>query len=190
MLAARNNRLKPEDWIKAAFRALAKDGIGAVKAESLARSLKTTKGSFYWHFKDVPALHRAMLQLWKKDATAAIAKFVDDNAPLGAPRLYLLMQVITTMHGDNEYGGVAAEPSIRDWARTDKNVAKAVCQTDAQRIAYLQKLFSEAGFGPQAAFTKAEHLYASFVGLQTLATTREGSFHNKIENLLKTLLKK
>ena len=53
-------RLGPEDWVMAGFRALAADGPQAVRAETLARGLGATKGSFYWHFKDLAALHQAM----------------------------------------------------------------------------------------------------------------------------------
>ena len=38
----------------AGFRALARSGARALRAEALARDLDTTKGSFYWHFKDLP----------------------------------------------------------------------------------------------------------------------------------------
>ncbi|MFN3661424.1 TetR family transcriptional regulator [Yoonia sp.] len=43
-----------EDWLMAGFRALASHGPSALRAAALARDLGTTKGSFYWHFKDLP----------------------------------------------------------------------------------------------------------------------------------------
>jgi AcrR family transcriptional regulator len=190
MTARKSTRLQPGDWIKAAFRALARHGVNAVNAEALARTLKTTKGSFYWHFKDVPAFHRAMLDLWQKDATAAVAAMVDNSAGPGRARLELLAEIVTSLNSDNEYGGLSAEPSIRDWARTDAKVAKRVCLVDARRIAYVAKLFAEEGFPAKDAERRAELFYAGFVGLQTLAATRNGAFHKQLRDLLSRLLER
>ena len=57
-------RLTRPDWLLAGFQALAEAGPVALKAEPMARRLGTTKGSFYWHFADVPDFHRQMLSLW------------------------------------------------------------------------------------------------------------------------------
>ncbi|WP_163317770.1 TetR family transcriptional regulator, partial [Enterobacter hormaechei] len=43
--------LSAEDWISAAFRALSQGGAQAIRAEAIARDLKVSKGSFYWHFR-------------------------------------------------------------------------------------------------------------------------------------------
>jgi len=52
---ARSTRLTRDIWIDAGLKALVSDGPAALAAEPMARRMKTTKGSFYWHFKDVPA---------------------------------------------------------------------------------------------------------------------------------------
>jgi len=48
-------KLSPNDWIAAGFHTLANDGPKALQIKILAERLKATKGSFYWHFKDLPA---------------------------------------------------------------------------------------------------------------------------------------
>ena len=40
----------------AGFRALSAEGPQGIRVEAIARQLKLSKGSFYWHFKDVQAL--------------------------------------------------------------------------------------------------------------------------------------
>mgnify|MGYP001820637128 CR=1 FL=1 len=67
----RKPRLTKEAWINAGLSALKEHGPDALKAEALARRLGTTKGSFYWHFKDIPAYHDALLDVW-------LASAVDD----------------------------------------------------------------------------------------------------------------
>ncbi len=44
-------RLTRSDWVLAGFRALLASGPDAIRVEALARDLRATKGSFYWHFK-------------------------------------------------------------------------------------------------------------------------------------------
>ena len=73
-------RLNPEDWLGAGFRTLAARGPAALKAEVLARDLGTTKGSFYWHFKDVPTFRAQMLALWHARAVADIIEALADIA--------------------------------------------------------------------------------------------------------------
>ena len=72
-------RLSKDDWIKAGFKALTEAGPKALKAEPLARRLGTTKGSFYWHFDDVPAFQTAMMETWETRAYAEIVTLVEQQ---------------------------------------------------------------------------------------------------------------
>ncbi|RTL63482.1 MAG: TetR/AcrR family transcriptional regulator, partial [Hyphomicrobiales bacterium] len=60
-----DDRLARADWVKAGLKALAREGASALKADRLARELGVSRGSFYWHFADVDAFHRAVLEGWK-----------------------------------------------------------------------------------------------------------------------------
>src|SRR5215203_5175009 len=66
------DRLGAADWTRAALAAIAEKGTANVSIERLARDLGATKGSFYWHFKDRPALIEAALQRWERDYTDRI----------------------------------------------------------------------------------------------------------------------
>ena len=57
--------LQPDDWILAAFARLSAEGIDAVRIEVLARELRVSKGSFYWHFQDREELIGKMLARWE-----------------------------------------------------------------------------------------------------------------------------
>src|SRR3712207_4977412 len=64
--------LTAEDWLRAAVRALEGGGVDAVAVEPLARKLRVTKGSFYWHFKNRGALLGAVLERWEEECTEAV----------------------------------------------------------------------------------------------------------------------
>src|SRR5437764_2952853 len=53
-------------WIEEGLRALGVGGPDAVRVERLAQALGVTKGGFYWHFDDRPALLEEMLDAWER----------------------------------------------------------------------------------------------------------------------------
>src|SRR5271166_2476814 len=52
--ATMNDRLTKEDWIRHGLRTLANEGAHALKVGPMATKLKVSRGSFYWHFRDIP----------------------------------------------------------------------------------------------------------------------------------------
>lgn len=128
------SRLSPDDWIKAAFQRLGTGGIAAVRAEAIARDLKVSKGSFYWHFKDLPDLKTRMLAHWEDQATARIIAM--SKAVPGPERMAVLLELATSDLAD-PYGGLSTEAAIRDWARIEAEAAAAQARTDAARLAFL-----------------------------------------------------
>ncbi len=168
MVADMKPRLTPDDWIKASFAALTAGGPQAIRAEPIARTLKVSKGSFYWHFADVPALKQAMLDHWGKTATQDIIDLVEAKASSAKDRLRLLVQISTSSSND-EYGGALAEATIRDWARYDENAAKALKAVDQQRLAFVETQFRAHGIPKAQCRQNANILYAALIGLAHLS---------------------
>ena len=46
-------RLSASDWVDVGFTFLGDEGIQGIKIDRMAERLGVTKGSFYWHFKDL-----------------------------------------------------------------------------------------------------------------------------------------
>ena len=156
-------RLSPDAWTAAGFRALADHGPSALKAEPLARALGTTKGSFYWHFDDVPAFHSAMLADWE---ARAITEMTDTLEAHDDPR-----RALRALGKVAAQGAGSLDPAIRAWAREDEDVAEALARVDAQREGYLRGLCSAMGLSnPEF----ARMLYATLLGAQELAA-RDGT---------------
>src|SRR5215469_12958019 len=88
--AATSSRLDGGAWITAALDVLASKGIEGVRVEILAKHLKITKGSFYWHFKDRRALLDAMLNEWRRRATFAIIDRLESSHEPPVQRLQRL----------------------------------------------------------------------------------------------------
>ncbi len=147
--------LTPTTWIEAGLAQLAIEGPQALRAEPLARHLKTTKGSFYWHFKDVPAFQDALISHWKETALREADAFKDADGT-AAERLIQLGQAVQSD---------SADAALRAWGQSNGSVADAVADVDAARMTHLAALLAEMGTSNDD-FAKAA--YGALVGLRQM----------------------
>ena len=168
--AGTKSRLGRNDWVLAALRALVQGGIAAVKVEALARDLGTTKGSFYWHFKDLADLHQVMLEFWEAVATTSITAAVRASGLDGRGQLFLLVDMVSEPPSD-AVGGTAVEPALRDWGRTDPRARAVVERVDRQRLEDLAGFLTAAGVRTSDLIPAAQIIYAAVIGLEGLRLT-------------------
>ena len=159
--------LTAEDWIKGGFRALTTAGPQAIRVEPIARDMQVSKGSFYWHFKDVSALKVAMLDYWEAKATGEIIAAAEHIK--GSAREKLDALISQTGHTPEDVGGAGAEPAVLDWARYDPLAGRSVAKVTEKRLAYLKTLFADAG---PLADQHAILFYATYLGLSQLDADR------------------
>jgi AcrR family transcriptional regulator len=164
---ARQDHLSADDWITAGFRALSAGGEGALRAEAIARALKVSKGSFYWHFKDVADLKARMLGHWQERATAQVIQEIEGSDADARARMALLIQAATA-YPSEVYGGRGAEVAIREWARHDAAAAQSVRLVDRARMAYLVDLLTASGVPLAEAPSAARLFYGAYLGLMLL----------------------
>lgn len=157
-------RLSPDSWIDAGMNALLARGPSALKAETLARDLKTTKGSFYWHFKDVPAFHDALLEKWERDSLARLENAIasEDGSPV--QKLRYLSQVVEQQDADDV--STAVEPALRAWAKGYSGAANTISRVDRRRMQELSQLLETIGLSnPEL----ARIIYAANLGMAELS---------------------
>ncbi len=167
-------RLTPHIWLLAGLDALQSDGPQALAAEPMARRIGTTKGSFYWHFKDVPAYHTALLAHWQADALAAVMALVEGTGPADQS----LRNFGTVLLADR------TEASLRVWAQGNPLVAATLQEVDAQRLVYLTRLLRQLDLG-NPDFARA--LLATLVGLPQISddkATRQQTFDTLVDTVL------
>lgn len=157
-------RLDRSKWVEGARAALIAGGIAAVKVEPLAKALGATTGSFYWHFKDRPALLEALLQDWRDSNTSP---FLDAFHAGGGDPHAQLDAIVKVWLEEKEFSPVY-DAAIRDWARVAPEVERVVRRVDAQRIGLLKRIFVGLGYDPRRAFIRARITYFHQVGYYTL----------------------
>ena len=151
------------DWVKAAARRLASGGSEAVAIEPLARDMGLTKGSFYWHFRDRPALLAALVSDWESRATAPLLDRLKRMGGEPADRLSALMATVAAE------GGGSLDPAMRAWAQNDPTAAASIGRVDAARLAHIAGEFRDLGFAAAAAWTRARLFYLHLLGEHALA---------------------
>jgi AcrR family transcriptional regulator len=151
--------LSAEAWIDAALDVLRRHGVEAVRVEPLARLLGVTKGSFYWHFADRPALLDSLLERWERLATQEVIRTVELVSDDPAERLRELTRLVF------RHGG-PLDRAVRAWASHDEDAARVVARVDGERYAFVRALLEAHGLDRDIAATRARLLYTSLVGEQ------------------------
>jgi AcrR family transcriptional regulator len=155
--ARSRTRLSREDWIEVALHALADGGPPAVAVERLAARLQTTKGSFYWHFKDREELITEALATWERKATDAL---IEEMEKIANPveRLHQLMIADTELE-EEEHPDVRLLPSA-----SDPVVGEVVKRVQRKRLDFLARAFRDAGFTPAESRLRARLAYSLYIG--------------------------
>jgi AcrR family transcriptional regulator len=165
--ATMNDRLTKDDWITHGLRTLAKDGANALKVGPMAASLEVSRGSFYWHFRDIADFRSQLLRSWQERSTGQVIRDLD--AAKGEPdRLKHLMKRAfpAKRHLDR---------AIRSWAAEDEEVARLVASVDARRVAYIAKMLVAAGVDSKKALPRAAFMYWAYLGQAVVMDPRHSS---------------
>jgi AcrR family transcriptional regulator len=169
-------------WIEAALDALAEGGIDAVRVDPLAKRLGVTRGSFYWHFTDRPALHQAMLKEWRKRQSYQIGSRIDSQTPAPGERLKRTLELPNS--SPRAKRAAAIELAIRLWARRDSEAAKAVRHIDRVRLKYYAGLYSEMGLAPAQACKRAFVFYAALMAQAFIITDADTDVSGDLADML------
>jgi AcrR family transcriptional regulator len=162
-----NDRLTKSDWIRHGLRTLANEGPNALKVAPMSISLKVSRGSFYWHFRDLADFRSQLLQSWQENSTDRVIQDLD--ARQGEPgRLRQLMRRAFS-------GTRKLDRAIRSWAAEDEAVARIVASVDDRRVARIAKLLLEAGVESATSSQRAAFLYWAYLGQVVVMDSRHSS---------------
>ena len=176
-LASPRVQLDRENWIESATDVLAREGLGGLRIEVLAKRCGVTKGSFYWHFKDRQDLLTAMLEYWKEGRIRDIEKTTSVTPGREREQLHFAIEVYGASRNRK---GMAIELAVRDWARHDPQAATFVEAVDLYRLECTRKLFVAAGMTDAEAKSRSLLLYACVFGLSLMHYTH---FDDHLEDL-------
>jgi AcrR family transcriptional regulator len=150
-----SDQLSAQDWLDQGLKALATNGVAALKAEPLAKAMGVSRGSFYWHFADVGAFRTAILAHWREVSAERVIAGLEAAAHEN-PLLLLLRRTFSSR--------LSLEKAVRGWAVFDAEARGAVQAIDRRRVDYIEVMLRKAGLAEDAAQARAQILYWAFVG--------------------------
>ena len=152
-ITGESHDLGRDEWLRAARLALLKGGVEEVRVERLARELRVTKGSFYWHFADREELLELLLREWEQELPEITAQW---KAARGRAALKQLLQEMEERASLSEKGIGPSDAAIFTWASISPRVARRVKKVERDRIRLVRKLMGDSG--------RAELFYLAWLG--------------------------
>ncbi|MEM7739988.1 MAG: TetR/AcrR family transcriptional regulator [Pseudomonadota bacterium] len=124
----------------------------------MAKSLGVSRGSFYWHFKDLASYHARLLEHWRAITTDAVIRDIDAGYD-DRHRLEELM-----LRAIQRGRQTRLDQAIRHWALFDKTVEASLADVDRMRMAYITSLLVAAGVSQKKAMLRSRLIYAASLG--------------------------
>lgn len=156
-----------ELWLNAAYDLLISSGIDAVKVMTLAKHTDLTRTGFYWHFKDLNAVHECLIDCWEETNTGNL--IARSNAP--AQSIAEAMLNVFDCWYDATLFDAPLDLAIRNWARTDTKVKARLDAADSIRINSLAKMFIRFGYEPADAEVRSLTVIYTQIGYISMHVT-------------------
>jgi AcrR family transcriptional regulator len=173
--------LKKQDWLEHGLQTLSSHGFEALKAEPMAKSMKVSRGSFYWHFADIKTFHQEVLEHWQEVVTRQVIADVA-TLPENVSKVRSLVQLAFNGNAD-------LERAVRSWATQNENASAIAKAVDKQRIDFMVGLLISEGVSLAFANSRAAFLYWGYLG-QTMTTNprHETASKSDLDNIIDLFL--
>ncbi|KEJ95338.1 transcriptional regulator, TetR family [Pseudosulfitobacter pseudonitzschiae] len=176
--------LSRDAWVAAARKVLEKRGIAEVKIDGLARKLKVTRGSFYFHFKSLKDLHEELLNEWRRANCAPFHALSDANYDDG---LQLFTDIVHVWVDEAPFSP-ALDLATRDWSRTSKALATEVEENDNLRMDLLTQAFQKMGYDQDESIVRARITYFHQIGQYALSFKEPRDIREQYQPLFGSVL--
>jgi AcrR family transcriptional regulator len=162
-----DERLTKIDWIRHGLRTLARDGANALKVGPMSTALNVSRGSFYWHFRDIADFRSQLLRSWQECSTDQVIQELEAQKTEPGRLGHLLKRALTTRRG--------LDRAIRSWAAEDQDVAKVVATVDDRRVSYIARMLAASGVESRQAHPRAAFMYWAYLGQTMVMDPRHSS---------------
>lgn len=159
-MKAENEKGRRDDWLDAAYKKLVQSGVDSVKILPLAKSLRTSRTSFYWCFKDRSALLDALIERWKAKNTQGLVTQTERYADTVVEAMLNVFDCwLDDAIFDSEF-----EFAVRNWAMQSPSVACEVASADQVRLDALTNMLVRFDYSPHNANVRARTVYLTQIG--------------------------
>jgi AcrR family transcriptional regulator len=157
-----DTRHTADDWVVVGFDILAEQGIAGIKIHRMAERLQVTKGSFYWHFRDLDDFLDALARRWAEEMGTRYLATAGGPGELPLARMRNRLRVFLSRPVR------MLDREMRHWARNDERAREALERTDRQIFEQMGRDLRDLGFGDAEAQWRASVLFYASVGYATV----------------------
>ena len=154
------DRLDKNSWLIQGFKIIETEGFSRITIDNLCEKQKRSKGSFYYHFKNIDGYIEELMKYWVQEYTITYIKTAEIKRTPA-----LIYKALTNMAFKVPY---KVEQVIRAWGYSNFIVREYVQKVDKIRIDYMVSLKIEAGSDERAAYYSAILEFAILIGIQQL----------------------
>lgn len=155
--------LTREDWLVAARAAVVAGGFDQLRVLQIAKVLRVSRGSFYWHFGGQAELQDELLERWRSPQFAVDAALRAQAAADPCADLEQVLETALAQIGAKQEH-VRFELALRGLARRDEAVARMLAEVDALRMSLFEHKFLQLTGGGHTAAELAALFYLAVVG--------------------------
>lgn len=166
-----------EGWLEAAYGALIREGVDAVKILPLAEQLKLSRTSFYWFFKDRAALLTALADMWQARTTTPLTAATRDFAETETEAM---LNVLACFLQPDTFDA-KLEFAMRGWGLKDPAILAQITEADAHRLSALTDMLLRWGHTPLDADVRARTIYLVQIGYISMQS--EETLQTRLERI-------
>lgn len=149
-----------EVWLDAAYDMLVETGVDTVRITALAETLKISRASFYWFFKDRDALLDGLLERWRRKNTDSLVQRSKDYAET----IVEAMLNLTDCWFRKEMFDSRLEFAVRSWAMQSSELQQELHEADNIRVEAIQNMMMRFGMPEETASVRARAVYLIQIG--------------------------
>lgn len=170
MKTEKRKRMRPEgppltrdDWLDAAHGAVVEGGFDQLRVLQIAKALRVSRGSFYWHFAGQGELQAELLERWRRQQFAADAALKTESAADPRQDLAHVLETALAQIGP-KMEHMRFELALRGLGRRDQAVAQMLAEVDALRLSLFEHKFLQLTGDARTATDLAALFYLAVVG--------------------------
>jgi AcrR family transcriptional regulator len=182
-------RLTREDWLDAAHAAVVDGSFDQLRVLQIAKVLRVSRGSFYWHFSGQAELQSELLQRWRDRQSAVHAALQAEAATDPQRDLERVLEAALAQIGP-KLEHMRFELALRGLGRRDETVAAQLAEVDALRLRLFEQKFLQLTGDARTAAELAALFYLAVVGCYQ-ALSRPGNpphLKDYLQRLISTYL--
>ncbi len=153
-------RLDKNSWLSEGFKILESEGFSRITIDNLCERQKRSKGSFYFHFKNIDGYVDALMKYWLEKNTVDFINVTDTIANIDE-KFISIKELASSV-------SQKAEQIIRAWSFSNETVRLYMQQVDHMRLEYMIGLNLQMGVGAKEAKIYAILEYGAMIGVQQL----------------------